>query len=393
MGMDANQTSAPYHYRRIGFVTTSRADSGIYESIIQALCEDKQREPILFAGGTHHAVAFGRTIDTLPALRRLRVIPVHHHVEGDRPVDVAASVGRAVDAFSRAFAEERPDLLFVLGDRAEMLAAALAAAIHRIPMAHLHGGEATAGAYDDACRHAITKFAHVHFASLPEYAERLAAMNEDIRRIHVVGAPALDLLCAFKPMNVDELSAAVGLDFARDSIVVAFHPETLATITPEAQTAALLSGLVDTPSNLLFIGANADVGRAAVTSAIRDFTSHRSNARWIPSLPRHVFWSAMARARALIGNSSAGIIEAASFRLPVVNIGDRQVGRIRALNVIDVPFDANAIARAVARAQSTEFAASLMELRNPYGDGHATKRMLAVIQSLPAPDELIRKPT
>ncbi len=391
MGMDAKHTPATCHYRRIGFVSTSRADAGIYESMIHAFRDDMRHEPILFAGGTHHAETFGRTIDTLPALQRLRVIPVHHHVAGDRPVDVAASVGRAVDAFSRAFVEERPDLLFVLGDRAEMLAAALSATIHRIPIAHLHGGEATAGAYDDACRHAIAKLSHIHFASLPEYAARLATMNEDARRIHMVGAPALDRLRSFQPMNVDELSTAVGLDFERDTIVVIFHPETLATITPESQTAALLGGLADTQANLLFIGANADVGHAAVTRAIREFAGRRLNARWNPSLPRDVFWSALARARALVGNSSAGIIEAASFRLPVVNIGDRQTGRIRAINVIDVPFDASAIERAIERAQSPEFASSLNDLTNPYGDGRAAQRVHDIVQTLPAPAELLLK--
>lgn len=349
------------------------------------------RRLFLFAGGTHTAASFGRTLDSLPRADNLSIIPVPHHLDGDGPTDVAASVGRATEGFSLAFAEHRPDLLFVLGDRTEMLAAAHTATIHRIPLAHIHGGESTAGAYDDACRHAITKLSHVHFVVLPEYGERVRAMNEEAWRVHTVGAPALDRLRDFEPESVIELSIAIDLDLSRPTIVVIFHPETLATIPPGGQIAALLHSLESFAVNMLFLGSNSDVGHESIRSAMAAFVGQRPDRRLIPSLPPRRFWSCLAHAAALVGNSSAGIIEAASFGLPVVNIGDRQKGRVRPGNVIDIGFDEGAIRGAIERALSTEFTAKAAIVENPYGDQRAAGRIADVMEKLPPATDLLRK--
>ena len=365
--------------RRIACLSTSRADAGIYRPLLRALAADGRFEPILLAGGTHTIDAFGKTIDDLSDLTGVRIEPVAHHSPGDDPVSVARSAGAAVGAFAAALARVRPDRVIVLGDRAEMLAAALAATLGGFPIAHLHGGDTTEGAYDDACRHAITQLADLHFPALPQHAAKIAAMGRERANIHVAGALALDDLREFRPESVTELSAAVGLDFSAPTLVVAFHPETRGDLPAAAQIDAVLAVLRPVDAGLLLIGPNADVGHDAVRTALAAFAGSRPRAVLVANLPRHRYWSALAHTAALVGNSSAGLLEAPSFKLPVVNIGRRQQGRVRAANVIDVDFSADAIRAALAKALSPEFRAGLADLKNPYGDGHAAQRIINVL--------------
>lgn len=378
-------------YQRIGFISTSRADAGIYESLVEVLLNQTSNEPLYFAGGTHLAQRFGRTIEQLPNHDRMRIIPVDHHVDGDSPLDVAQAAGRAVDSFSRAFETFKPDLIFALGDRTEMLAAALAATIHRIPIAHIHGGESTAGAYDDACRHAITKLCHLHFAALPQYAARIIAMQEHPSRVHAVGALSLDRLVRFKPEAPQELSAAIGINFDRPTVVVAFHVETLASVSPHEQIECLLAALRNIDANLIFIGTNADVGHLAIDEAVRTFVGRNPSAKHIAALPTHRFWSCLARAHALVGNSSAGIIEASSFRIPVVNVADRQEGRIQPANIVNAPLETGAISAAIRKALAPEFRDALQSVANPYFTGNAAEKVVSVLKTLPSRDLLLRK--
>jgi len=377
--------------RRIGCVSTGRADAGIYRPLLSALASQRRWEVTCFAGGTHLSQRFGRTLDTLQLPDHVRVVPVDHLCEGDGPCDVAETAGRATTQFSRAFAAAGLDLLFVLGDRTEMLAAALAAVIHRIPIAHLHGGELTRGSYDDQCRHALTKLAHLHFASLPEYADRIAAMGEEPWRIHTVGAPALDALADFEPECVETLSLALGCDFSQPTYVVALHAETLSDVSPRDQAARLLDALGRTEANLLFVGTNADVGHDNISDSVQCFVANRPGAVLAASMPHSRFWSCLSHARLMIGNSSAGIIEAASFKLPVVNIGDRQAGRVRPANVIDTRWNPEDITAAINRATSGPFRNSTASLSNPYGNGQASRQIVAALGTLPNRRTLLLK--
>ncbi|MCG8407121.1 MAG: UDP-N-acetylglucosamine 2-epimerase [Phycisphaerales bacterium] len=377
--------------RRIGCISTSRADAGIYQPLLRALAGEEDRQVFCFAGGTHLSDDFGHTIGELRQLDHVEIIPVEHYRPGDRPEDVAASAGHAVIQFADALAKTKLDLIFVLGDRTEMLAAALAALIHRIPIAHLHGGERTAGAYDDQCRHAITKLAHVHFPSLSEYAARLRSLGEEPWRIHTVGALALDAIKDFKPEPATRLSQVTGVDFTGPTFLVVFHPETLAEAPPEAQVKELVDALRQVDANVLILGANADVGRAAVDRSLRDFARDRQNVRLLPSLPAAHFYSCMAHASLMIGNSSAGIIEAASFKIPVVNIGGRQTGRVHPENVINTSTSSDSIREGVKLASAASFKSKLMRLANPYGDGRAVDRILGVLQNVPDRQALLRK--
>lgn len=377
--------------RRIGCITTSRADSGIYRPLWRALAARSDWELTCLAGGTHLSTAFGHTLDDLTNGPPMTIVPVDHQVPGDDPQAVAETAGRAVTAFSEALAQAPVDLVFVLGDRTEMLAAAMAALIHRVPIAHLHGGDRTEGSLDNQCRHALTKLSHLHFPALPEHAGRIRRMGEEDWRIHQVGALALDALARFEPEPAETLGPAIGLDLSRTTVVVAFHPETLADEPPAESLDELLAAVGRLDANVLLIGTNADAGHAGLARAMERWASERTGAAVVRSLPQHRFWSWLAHAAALVGNSSAGLIEAASLRLPVVNIGHRQQGRRRPANVIDAPPRRADILSALRRAIDPKFRAGWGDLANPYGDGHAADRIIEVLRQLPPRDLLLRK--
>ncbi|MEK6644503.1 MAG: UDP-N-acetylglucosamine 2-epimerase [Planctomycetota bacterium] len=377
--------------QRIACVSTSRADAGIFQPLLRALSANDQWTISCLVGGTHHDESFGCTGTAFERLSNVELFDVKHFAQGDSPTQVARSTGQAVTEFSRALAASQCDLVFVLGDRPEMLAVALAATIHRIPIAHLHGGDSTHGAIDDACRHAITKLAHLHFPALSEHAERILHMGEEPWRIHTVGALALDDLARFKPSPVDAVSREIGLDLSQPTLVLAYHPETLCDLPPDRQINQVLGGLHAWKGNVLVLGPNADVGHDAVNSALQDFASLRPDTVLKASLSQELFWNCLYNATALVGNSSAGIIESSSFRIPVVNIGDRQQGRIHADNVLHAAIERDEIADILAAALDPMFRESFPRLKNPYGDGHAAERILVAMKTIPSKNELIIK--
>jgi UDP-hydrolysing UDP-N-acetyl-D-glucosamine 2-epimerase len=377
--------------RRIGCISTSRADAGIYRPLLAALAARKDRAVSCFAGGTHLDQQFGRTIDTFSGLAGIKVVPVEHFVPGDRPVDIAATAGQATERFAKAFEAVAPDLVFVLGDRTEMLAATLAAVIQRIPIAHLHGGDLTEGAYDDQCRNAITKLAHVHFPALREHAERITAMGEEPWRVMPVGALALDAIREFAPESVDAISKAFGIAFGQGVVVVAYHPETLCEESAQRQIDEVLAAVDPLDADILLIGPNADAGHEAVREALAAMARSRPGTVLAPTLSQTRFWSVLTHAAVLVGNSSAGILEAASFGLPVVNVGDRQKGRVRARNVLDTPRRRDAIGAALQQALDPDFRENLVGVTNPYGDGLAAERIVGALHNLPDRQTLLRK--
>lgn len=369
-------------YARIACLSTSRADAGIYRPLLSALLADPRFDPTLIAS---HSC----TKADLPPVPILTT-PIGQL--GDYPVAVARATGDAVGKFAEALMQIRPDLVFVLGDRTEMLAAALAATICTLPIAHLHGGDTTRGAYDDACRHAISKLAHIHFPALTEHGRVLQALGESPDCIHVVGALALDELARFDAEAIEVCSAAVSLDLRKPTLLVVFHPETISNVPVCAQIEPLVRAIAATRMQVLWIDPNADVGHGEVNRAISALAETRGEIVRLNSVSQNRFWSCLVHCRALIGNSSAGIIEAASLRRPVVNIGCRQEGRVRAGNVLDVGYNADDIAQAVVRATSDEFRASLEGVINPYGDGRAAGRILEALANLPDRLTLLRKP-
>ncbi len=384
-------TRLPDWLRHVVCISTSRADAGIYRPLVRALGGLTDMRVTCLAGGTHAEDRFGSPSKCPTVWPGATVRFVNHHAPGDSPVSVAGSAGRAVAEFAKALDADRPDLVFVLGDRTEMLSAALATLIQRIPIAHLHGGDTTTGAYDDACRHAVTKLSHVHFPALSRHGDVIRQMGEEPWRIFVVGALAMDELAGFSPDPIDDVSARVGLDLRRPTVMVLYHPETLGDRPAAAQIREVLDGLGGLDVSLLLLGTNADVGHESIFAALQRLARDRTGAVYHANLSQDEFWNCLAHGCTLAGNSSAGIIEAATLRAPVVNIGARQAGRLRARNVIDVPCSVSEIARAVRRSLTGEFRESLCDLDNPYGDGRSANRILDALSGLPPPDRLCMK--
>lgn len=384
--------AAPSWIRSVGVVTTTRADYGIYRPLLRALAAAPHLRTIRFAGGTHLRTDFGTTIAEVNRDPFGPVVEVDYLVPGDDAAAIAASGGAALAHFGRAFAAHPVDLLFLLGDRYEMLSAATAALLHRIPIAHLHGGDITAGSLDDAVRNAVTKLAALHFPALSQHADRIKNMGEAPWRIHVTGALALDELASFTPEPIGALSAALELDLRKPTAVLCLHPETLDSVGPADQFRAVADALRDFHGNIVVIGSNADEGHLTLRREMERLASSRPATRLALSMPQPRFWSCLHHAALLIGNSSAGIIEAASLRLPVVNVGRRQSGRLHAENVLEVPeWNTSNIAAAIRRAASPDFRASLTNLKNPWGDGRAAERIMSALRTISDRPRLLSK--
>ena len=377
--------------RRIGVVTVARSDYGIYLPILRKIQQDPELELVLIAGGMHLSPEFGLTVNTLEADGFYPAAKVEMLLSSDSPEGVAKSLGVGVIGFSQAFAQLKPDLLLLLGDRFEMMAAAVAALPFKLPMAHIHGGESTEGLIDEAIRHSITKMSHIHFASTEGHAARIRQMGEEPWRITVSGAPGLDNLQKMALLSADTLQRQHGFDLSQPPLLMTYHPVTLDYENTEYQVTELLAALKACALPLIFTFPNADTSGRKIIEMIQSFIKGNSLARVAVNLGTEVYFSLMAHAAAMVGNSSSGIVEAASFKLPVVNIGDRQRGRFHARNVIDCGYPRAQILTAIRTAVSKEFRETLRDLVNPYGDGRAAERIVAGLKSISLDNLLLFK--
>lgn len=377
--------------RTIGAVTVGRSDWGIYRPVLNAIRQDPELCLRLYVSGTHFSPYFGRTAREIEADGFGVDERIEMSLGADAPESVGKSLGLGVASFAQAFARFQPDILLVLGDRFEMLAAVLAALPFTIPVAHIHGGEATEGAIDDAMRHSISKMSHLHFASTDAYARRLVQMGEDPWRVQVSGAPALDNLSQIQLLSPAELAERIGLPLAPAPLLVTFHPVTQEFGQTGAQVQALLAALAGAEQPVVFTYPNTDTNSHQIVEAIDEFVTSHPAAVGVRHLGTQAYFSLMSHAAAMVGNSSSGIVEAASFGLPVVNVGSRQGGRIRGRNVIDVEPDAGQILAGIRRALSPTFRAQLAGLTNPYGDGQAAQRIVAGLRAAPPAPVLLRK--
>ena len=378
--------------RRVGVVTVGRSDYGHLRPVLEAVRRAPDLELLLFVAGMHLASEFGLTVRDIEA----DGFPISARVEmlggGDTPEAVAAATGRGVTGFGEAFARVRPDLLVVLGDRFEMLAAAVAALPFALPVVHIHGGEVSEGAMDNQIRHAITKLAHLHFASAEPHARRIAAMGEEPWRIHTAGAPGLDRLATTEPLSRAALARELGLPEAGPWLLVTFHPVTLEYRDTAAHIDELLAAIEKTDGFIVITYPNADTSGRLIVERIEEFAGrHPRRCRLARSLGERLYLSLLGHADLMIGNSSSGLIEAPSFGLPVVNVGARQRGRLRGANVIDVEPSREDILRGIEAAQAPAFRARARAAANPYGDGRAAPRIVEVLRAIPIDARLVQK--
>ena len=378
--------------RTIGVVTSSRADYGIYLPILRRLSKEPGLETRLFVTGMHLSPDFGRTVEAIEADGFAIQQRVEMLLASDTPEAIAKSMGLGTIGFAQAYSRWRPDMLVVLGDRFEMHAAAVAAVPFKIPIAHIHGGEVTEGAIDDVFRHSMTKLSHLHFVSTEVYAKRVIQMGEEPWRVTVTGAPSLDNLNGFVPIALKELEALVGMALPEGGfLLVTFHPVTLEYERAGEQADALLAALASAAIPIVFTLPNADTAGRVIRERILSFVGRTPTARAVESLGTRGYFSLMARAAAMVGNSSSGLLEAPSFHLPVVNIGTRQRGRLRAGNVLDCGSTQDEIVIALAKALSPKFTLSLSDVVNPHGDGDAAERITAALKDVSLDARLVAK--
>lgn len=368
--------------RVIGVVTVARSDWGHLVPVLEALRAAPDVTLRLLVGGAHLSPRFGSTVAAIEAAGWPIAARVEMLEAGDAPRDLAVAAARGVAGFADVFARECLDLLVLLGDRLEMLAAATAALPFALPVAHIHGGEITEGAIDEQARHAITKLAHLHFAAAEPYARRILQMGEEPWRVHCVGAPGLDRLAARATLPRAEIAARLGLALRRPTLLVTFHPVTLEHADTARQVDELVAALAGVDGDVVISYPGADTAHRAIVERWTALASSRPGTRLAASLGEDVYASLLREADVMVGNSSSGIIEAGSFALPVVNVGTRQQGRLRGPNVVDVGHRRDEIAAGLARALAPAFRRGLAGMRNPYGDGAAAPRIVRVLREV-----------
>lgn len=377
--------------RTIGVVTVARSDYGIYLPVLRRISSDPELRLHLIVSGMHLSPEFGLTVRMIEADGFEIGDRVEMLLSSDTPEGIAKSIGLGTIGFAQTYARSRPDILLVLGDRFEMFAAALAALPFKIPVAHIHGGEVTQGAIDDALRHSMTKLSHLHFVSTQEYAQRVAQLGEELWRIYISGAPCLDNLHELQLLTREEIEARFNLCLQPPPLLVTFHPVTLEHEQTEWHIDELLAALDEVAMPVVFTLPNADTGGRIIQNRITNFARTHATARIIENLGTQGYFSLMSCAVAMVGNSSSGIIEAPSFKLPVVNIGTRQGGRVRAANVLDVGYTRAEIIVGIRHAIAPAFREQLCNLVNPYGDGHAAERIVTGLKAAALDDRLVRK--
>jgi len=375
--------------RRVAVVTVARSDYGIYFPVLRLLQDDYKINLRLIVAAAHLDPKFGNTIQEIERDGFLIASRVPMAMHGDSRDDVAAAIGTGIREFAAAYSHIRPDILLLLGDRYEMFAAAVAALPSRIPIAHIHGGELTFGAIDDAIRHSITKLSHIHFAATPEYARRIQQLGEESWRVHMTGSPVIDSILSLESIPRAELEGEIGLDLSR-TLLITYHPVTLEDNNAE-HISNLLTAASASGHSLLFTYPNADSHSSEIIRCVKQFVDQTPSARLVSNFGHRKYHSVQRYVTAMVGNSSSGIIEAASFHLPVVNIGTRQLGRVRPANVIDVGYSKEEIGRGIETAVSSGFRRSIANIENPYGNGRASAKIVSVLKSVEIGPALLMK--
>src|SRR5271157_1956939 len=376
--------------RKIAVVTSSRADYSHLYWPLHDLAAHPEVDLQLIVMGPHLSSAFGLTVEDIEKDGFTIAGRVECLLSSDTDTGMAKTIGVAVLGLADLFGQLRPDLLLLIADRYEMLAPASVALALRIPIAHIEGGEISEGAIDDAVRNALTKMSHIHFTSTQNARDRVIAMGEEPWRVHRAGAPSLDHLHRSALLTRDQVQERLSLDLDRPSILVAYHPVTLLRETTQ-EADALFSALDRLPGQIIFTYPNADAGSHHLIERARAFAALRENAHVFVSLGAILYWSLLRHVDMLIGNSSSGIMETASFALPTVDIGLRQMGRERARNVLNAAPEADAILDKIAVARTDAFRASLIGMENLYGDGHASEKIVQVLTTVPLSQDLLIK--
>lgn len=375
--------------RKICVVTGTRAEYGLLYWLMKEIRDDTELELQIIATGMHLSPEFGLTYKVVEEDGFHIDAKVEMLLASDTPVGIAKSIGLGVIGFADALDRLRPDLMVLLGDRFETLAAAQTALVATIPVAHIVGGDTTEGAYDEAMRHSITKMAHLHFVTNATALKRVRQLGENPDYIFNVGSPGLDYIRRLTLLGREELQRKLNFQFRSKNLLITFHPATLEAQPAVEQFQALLEALsrLGDDMGLIFTKPNADNQGHRLITMLDQYVYLQPNRRVYTSLGSQVYLSAMAQVDAVVGNSSSGLYEAPSFKKPTVNIGDRQKGRLQAASVLNCPPESKAIYHTILKALDLDCA----DVVNPYGDGRATERILKILKDIKDYRGIIKK--
>lgn len=369
--------------RRIAFFTSTRAEYGLLRPLMAEVASRTGLALQIIASGTHLSEDHGATwreivADGFPIDERVEITIAADDAEG-----VALSAAQALSGVARALVRLKPDVLVLLGDRYELLAAAQAALLVRVPIAHIHGGEATEGAIDEFIRHAITKLSQWHFAAAEPYANRIRQMGESKARVWNVGAPAMDNIAALEPVPKDELEAFLGLQLRSPTFLVTYHPVTLNDDSGLSAMQALLAALDSSGGSIVITGSNFDPGAGAIRAILQDFATARPNrVALVESLGSQRYLSLIRHVDVVVGNSSSGLLEAPAVGIPTVNIGPRQQGRLSAPSVLHCGESTAEISRALQAALSSDHRAIAARRESPYGQPGASRLIVDILETV-----------
>jgi len=377
--------------RKIAVVTGSRAEYGILYPVLKAIEACHGLRLFLLATGMHLSHEFGYTAQEIERDNFEIETKVDMLLSSDTPGAMAKSIGIGIIGIAQAWEQLEPDIVLVLGDRIEPLAAAIAAAYMNISVAHVHGGDNPRAGLDEYARHAISKLAHIHFPATQKSAERLIKMGEDEWRVHVVGSPTIDFILNEPLIPTENLAERLGLDLSQPLLLLVQHPVTTQVDEAPKQMSETLEAIVEIGYPVVLVYPNSDAGGRRMIEVIQEYEKYPL-IKLFKSLPRKEYLSLMKLASVMVGNSSSGIIEAPSFGLPVVNIGTRQEGRERGRNIIDVEHNKPEIVKAIKRAlMDNGFLVEVKKSETPYGDGKAGQRIADILSRIKITPQLLQK--
>ena len=369
--------------RKICVVTGTRAEYGLLYWLMKEIEADKELQLQLIVTGMHLSPEFGLTYKEIENEFKIDK-KIEMLLSSDTSVGISKSMGLAQISFAESYEELKPDIVIVLGDRYEILSAASAAMVSCIPIAHLHGGETTEGAFDESIRHSITKMSHLHFTATQEYRNRVIQLGEHPSRVFNVGGMGIENIKRLKFLTKDEFEKSIDFKLNKKNILVTFHPVTLENSTAKEQFQELLD-VVDEleDTNIIFTKANSDTDGRVINQMIDEYVSKNSDKSvGFTSLGQLRYLSAIQYVDAMVGNSSSGLLEAPSFKIGTINIGDRQKGRLKAQSIIDCEPNRASISEAFDKIYSQNFQNNLHEIINPYGDGCASKKIIEEIKKI-----------
>ena len=380
--------------RKICFITGTRAEYGLLRQLILSTSKDKSLISQIIVTGSHLSRDHGLTYKEIEADGVVITNKVNLKIKGDSSQEIINSMSEGLKGFSKALSILKPDLVIILGDRYEIFAAASTAMILNIPIAHIHGGETTEGAYDEAMRHSITKMSHLHFVAAPEYQKRVHQLGENSNNIFLVGGLGVDAMHSLSLLNKGDLEKSLNYKFGKRNLLITLHPETLEKKqTSTDQIIELLSALKEVKdTKFIFTLPNADTNNRKITKMIEKFhAEHPSVSKIFPSLGQLRFLSTLKFIDGIVGNSSSGLTEAPSFKIGTINLGDRQTGRLKAKSVIDSNFEKKKILKSIKTIYTKSFQRNLSSVVNPYGKPGASKKILKTIKEISLENILKKK--